>query len=327
MMVVGSVNGNDICTLCPACYSKRIKDKWPTYRNPGRKTILWCADCGFGWQHPLPIPSEIRDYYNNYTPYNIHGANEKEESSIKRIGRINKLMPKRGRLLDVGSGLGYFLKVAQNDGWEVVGLEPQKSAALHCQNILKINVHNGSVQDLKNESESFDVVTLWDVWEHVHEPLVFLEQCINLVAPGGLLAMAVPNASGWPARMFKDQWRYVMKTHLNYFTLPYTHRIIADRSMLIERIDHTIKIQSLLQGFTAWLPFTIDTERLIRLGRKDSTEQGRPEQKKTDSSLDQSPVLKEIFGLVRRIALKINLMPLPGPYGDLMDLYCRKSLQ
>ena len=326
-MVVGFVNGNDILTHCPACYSNRVGDKWPTHRNSMRKTILWCADCGFGWQHPLPTPSEIRDYYNNYTPYNIHGANEKEESSTKRIGRINKLMPDRGRLLDIGSGLGYFLKVAQNDGWEVVGLEPQKSAALHCQNQLETEVHIGSIQDLKIESESFDAVTLWDVWEHVHEPLFFLEQCIKLVAPGGLLVMAVPNASGWPARMFKGQWRYVMSTHLNYFTLPYTRRIIADRSMVIEKIDHTIKIQSLLQGFTAWLPFPIDTERVIRLGRNGSIEQNRPEQLKTDSSLDQSPVLKEIFGLVRRIAYKINLTLLPGPYGDLMDLYCRKSLQ
>jgi len=117
-----------------------------------------------------------------------------------------------------------------------------------------------------------------------------------------------------------------MKTHLNYFTFSYIHRILADRSMIIERIDHTIKIQSLLQGFTAWLPFPINTERIIRLGRKGSTEQSRPEQLKTDLSLDQSPALKKIFGLVRRVALKINLTPLPGPYGDLMDLYCRKKV-
>ena len=187
---------------CPACGSAHKAEEWPTRRIDGRKKVLWCVDCGFGWQHPLPTPKEIHDYYSGFPPYNLHGANEKEEGFGRRLRRINKLMPNRGRLLDIGSGLGFFLKVAQTDGWDVTGVEPQESAAEHCRKSFNINPHVGLLQDQNFDPESFDVVTLWDVLEHVHNPLEFLDKCIELVAPKGLLILAIPNASGWPARYF-----------------------------------------------------------------------------------------------------------------------------
>ena len=315
----------DIVFNCPACNSNKIADKWLDRRISSDTKIFWCANCGFGWQYPMPMPKEIHDYYDNYTVYNIHGANEKEESCQKRVCRIDKLQCMHGRLLDIGSGIGIFLKIAKKDGWDVTGIEPQKSAALYCRNQLGIDVHLGTIRDVKLEPESFDVVTLWDVWEHVYDPLFFLDQCIKLIRPGGLFVMSVPNASGWPARIFKGQWRYVMKTHLNYFTLSYVRRIITQKSMMIERIDHTMKIQSMLQGFASRLPLKIDTERIIRLGRKGSIEQGRPEQSQTNDSTKISPIILEILSLARFVALKINLASLPGPYGDMMDIYCRKQ--
>ncbi|MBA3029858.1 MAG: class I SAM-dependent methyltransferase [Desulfobacteraceae bacterium] len=316
-----------ITTCCPSCGSIRVGEKWPAHRISLEKSIFWCSNCGFGWQHPLPSQKEIRDYYERFTAYNIHGANEKEKSAIKRIRRINKLMPNRGHLLDIGSGLGYFLKIAQKDGWKVSGFEPQKSAALFCQDHLGINVYADSIQNLILESKTFDVVTLWDVWEHVHDPLQFLDQCMSLLSPGGLMAMAIPNASGLPAKIFKGQWRYVMKTHLNYFTLPYIHRIFSEKGLEIKQICHTIKIQSLLQGFASWLPFQVGTENIIRIGRRGSVEYDRPEQAKTEGQLEKSPALVNLFAFVRAICLEINLTPIPGSLGDLMELYCLKDLR
>ena len=307
---------------CPACGACNIADEWIAYCIENTKKILWCENCGFGWQHPLPSPKEISDYYENYPVYNIHGANEKEDSCRKRIRRIDNLCPKRGRLLDIGSGLGYFLKIAKEDGWDVTGIEPQVNAAAFCRESLKIDVYTGYIKDIKIDQASFDVVTLWDVWEHVHDPLKFLENCISLIAPEGLLCISIPNASGLPAKLFKGNWRYVMKTHLNYFSLDYVKRTMDDFSIIIERMDHTIKIQSLLQGFSAWLPLKIDTESIIRLGRKGSIEEGRPEQKK---SLAYNSGLSDYLNFFRRLVLKVNLMRLPFSSGDLMDIYCKKK--
>ena len=93
---------------CPACGSAHKAEEWPTRRIDGRKKVLWCADCGFGWQHPLPTPKEIHDYYSGFPPYNLHGANEKEEGFGRRIRRINKLMPNRGRLWILAQGWATF---------------------------------------------------------------------------------------------------------------------------------------------------------------------------------------------------------------------------
>ena len=209
---------------CPACGSGQILKTWPKCRFDKNREIRWCKKCGFGWQYPLPTPDEIRNYYKNFSTYNIHGEDEKEKGFQKRIRQINKMVPKRGKLLDVGSGLGYFLKVAIKNGWRATGVEPQASAAEYCKNILGIDVYSGFVDDL--ELESFDVVTLWDVLEHVHDPLNFLSRCIESLVPGGLLIFSVPNASGWPARIFKGKWRYSMYTHLNYFSMPYIYKMV-----------------------------------------------------------------------------------------------------
>ena len=269
-------------------------------------------------------PQAIRDYYGSYPPYNLHGADEKERGFERRVRRINRLMPRRGRLLDVGSGLGYFLKVAQLDGWDVTGLEPQESAAKHCRDCLGIDVRVGMLQDQNFLHESFDVVTLWDVLEHVHNPIDFLCQCIELVAPGGLLVIAIPNASGWPARLFRGQWRYVMFTHLNYFTTDFIRELLANRGLRVERTHHTIKVHSLVQGVSSWFPFEIDTEQLIRLGRSNSVERGRPEMKGRNGRFKESGIATKILQHLRRAALEMNLMGLPASIGDLIDLYCRK---
>lgn len=310
---------------CPACGFDHIADCWATGRIPGDKAVLWCGSCGYGWQHPLPTPEMIREYYSTSSTYNLHGANEKENASRRRLDRIGRLMPNRGALLDIGCGLGHFLLLAEKDGWDVVGVEPQKSAADYCRKQHKIEVHQGFVGDLDLTPGSFDVVTLWDVLEHVHDYPRFLAECARLAAPGGLLIMAVPNASGWPARIFRGEWRYVMFTHLSYFSIPHIRRAVEGLDLEIVRMDHTMKIQSLIQGAAGRLPVDIDTEGLIRMGRKGSTERGRPEQKASKTRLEKSTMGSEILHRFRRVALEINLARLPAPVGDLMDLYCRKS--
>lgn len=310
---------------CPACKSDKISGRWTICRFDKNKEIRWCGECGYGWQYPLPGPDEILGYYKKFSTYSIHGENEKEKGFRKRISQINKMMPKRGSLLDVGSGLGYFLKVAQNYGWKATGIEPQASAAEYCRSKLNIDVHAGFINDLNLKPESFDVLTLWDVLEHVYDPLIFLDQCIKLVAPGGLVIIAVPNASGWPARIFKAKWRYSMYTHLSYFTLPYICKIIKSRHLDIERANHTIKVHSLLQGFGSYLPIKIDTERIIRLGRINSAEQCRPEQSKARSKFENSIYVTNMLNRIRQIILDINLAYLPLPVGDLVDIYCRKK--
>jgi len=309
---------------CPGCRSKRISGRWPTRRIPGDKMVLWCHSCGLGWQHPLPTPSDIRYYYHRFPTYNIHGSNEKKLGFQRRIQRIARLAPDKGRLLDIGCGLGTFLKLALDAGWDATGIEPQQSAAEYCRRHLGIEPHVMPIEEINLPPGSFDVVTIWDVWEHIHSPVEFIDHCIRLLAPKGLLALSIPNASGYPARLFRGNWRYVMFTHLSYFTLPYVRRIMNERDMHFQWADHTIKAQSLLQGLFLMLRIPLNPERLMRLGRKESTETDQDRQRQPEFKSNKKANPTALLSWIRRLILKGNLFPLPFSRGDMMDLYFKK---
>ena len=76
---------------------------------------------------------------------------------------------------------------------------PEESAADYCRQQLGINPHVMPIEEIDLPPGIFDVVTVWDVWEHIHSPVEFIDQCIRLLAPKGLLALSIPNASGYPA--------------------------------------------------------------------------------------------------------------------------------
>jgi len=310
---------------CPSCKSKRIADRWPTRRIPGSKMVLWCQDCGLGWQHPLPSPSDIRYYYHQFPTYNIHGTHEKEQGFERRIQRIDTLEPGQGRLLDIGSGLGTFLNLALKSGWQATGIEPQESAAEYCRQHLGIKPYVIPIEEIDLGPNLFDVVTIWDVWEHIHSLIDFIERCIGLLAPNGLLALSIPNASGYPARLFRGNWRYVMFTHLSYFTLPYVQHIMSERNMHFLWADHTIKAQSLLQGVASLLPIQFNTERIIRLGRKDESTVNQDQTSQPEFGIKKKANPLVLLSWIRRLVLKGNLYPLPFPKGDMMDLYFRKG--
>jgi 2-polyprenyl-3-methyl-5-hydroxy-6-metoxy-1,4-benzoquinol methylase len=328
MLINARLNNDAFRDLCPACSSDQLADIWSTSRIPGNKMILWCGTCGFGWQHPLPSRSDIRYYYHRFPTYNIHGESEKELGFKRRIQCLIKLNPQRGRLLDIGAGLGVFLKLALQNGWQATGIEPQPSAAGYCQKHLGIKPYVGFIEEVKLKPQSFDVVTIWDVWEHVHAPLAFIDRCIALLAPNGILALSIPNASGYPARIFKGHWRYIMFTHLSYFTQPYVHRVMSDRNMLFQWADHTVKAQSLLQGFAALLSINLKTEQIIGLGRKSRSVDAGCQISQRDNIAKKKANLTlthRTLSWIRQLVLKGNLHPLPITKGDMMDLYFKKN--
>lgn len=310
---------------CPACTSNRVADQWPTSRIPGNKMILWCSDCGYGWQHPLPSPSDIRYYYHRFPAYNIHADTEKEQGFSRRILRVNQLSPQGGRLLDIGSGSGVFLKLASRNGWEVQAIEPQQSAADYCERHFGVKPYVGLIEEIAIRAASFDVVTLWDVGEHVHTPLEFIDRCADLVVPGGLLALSIPNASGYPARLFRGNWRYVMFTHLSYFTIPFVYSVMSKRNLHLQWADHTIKAQSLLQGIAALLRFDVDTERIIRLGQQHKSGNNSSQRRTQGDNPSPKSNPPALLAWMRRLILKGNLRPLPIPRGDMMDLFFKKE--
>jgi SAM-dependent methyltransferase len=125
-----------------------------------------------------------------------------------------------GNLLDVGCASGGFLQVCLRNGFQVTGVEPAKEFAERAEAALegKGKVFCATLQEAPLRASSFDVVTLWDVLEHVADPVDFLRRCESLLKTGGYLFANVPDIASIQATLLGRRWPLLLPEHFNYFT-------------------------------------------------------------------------------------------------------------
>jgi SAM-dependent methyltransferase len=123
-----------------------------------------------------------------------------------------------GRLLDVGCASGAFLKCALRAGWKVAGVEPSSTLAESARRATggDADIQSCGLQEAHFEAR-FDAITLWDVLEHVPDPIAFARACRNLLKPGGILFVNVPDIDSSVARLLAGRWPLLLPEHLNYF--------------------------------------------------------------------------------------------------------------
>ena len=111
-----------------------------------------------------------------------------------RLGEIEKKVPHKGNILDVGCSFGFFLKVAQARGWKGFGIEVSEYASEYARkhfNLTVINKPFDKVDDF--ESIFFDAVTLWNVVEHLEDPIASLSKLFEMLRPGGVVVFTTGN--------------------------------------------------------------------------------------------------------------------------------------
>lgn len=133
----------------------------------------------------MPNLKKVLDYQYRHMPRLPHGG---------------------GVLLDVGCGDGAFLCLARACGWNVVGLDPDPKAVA-CGAKQGLTVYEGGIEYFDNMSEVFDVITLNNVIEHLHDPIKVLKSCYALLKPGGQLWLETPNINSFGHARFKKNWR------------------------------------------------------------------------------------------------------------------------
>jgi SAM-dependent methyltransferase len=139
---------------------------------------------------------------------------------IERYGLIGSRSGARGRLLDVGCGAGYFLDAARAAGWLATGVELSEPAAAVAREGLGLDVWSGSLSRAAFPSESFDLITMFEVLEHMRNPGAALQEANRVLHSGGLLAIEVPNdMDAYRARMARsdNRWWVIPPVHLYYF--------------------------------------------------------------------------------------------------------------
>ncbi len=111
------------------------------------------------------------------------------------------------RLLDVGCSNGAFIHAANQMGMNCEGVEPAKEAAQAAQK-LGLKVSHGFLEEVRLPDHSFDVITLFEVIEHLKDPLSLLKECKRLLKPAGILVIRTGNADSWTVKVIKEKWHY-----------------------------------------------------------------------------------------------------------------------
>jgi len=203
---------------CPMCHGANFK----LYDQP---TVQLCADCGLFFHSPCPTQQEIKRSYDSGATYEAWSHAIDNHKRQFRV-RLNHILPHAatGRLLDVGMGSGLFLKEAVAAGFEVEGTELAEPG-LEAAHEFGFAVHNGQLTDIDFGMRRYDVISMWHVLEHVPNPGTVLKKIFELLNPGGVFAVAVPNES---KRLILHQlnrlggvpvwdWGWGTEIHLNHF--------------------------------------------------------------------------------------------------------------
>jgi SAM-dependent methyltransferase len=212
-----------------------------------RAQFVRCRQCGLVYQNPRPTPDEISQHY----PPDYEVFQYKNKTSVqrfiatygiqKRCRAITRLK-KEGHLLDVGCATGSFLANMRHlPGWHVQGVEISDYAANVARQNFGLEVYVGALEQAAFPSESFDVVTLWDVLEHLHDPSASLAEIWRILRPGGIVAIRVPNLDSWDARLFGRYWAgWDAPRHLYVFSLSTIRAMLERHKFFLQGIDSNI---------------------------------------------------------------------------------------
>ncbi len=205
--------------LCPVCGENNFSPflTCTDFFVSGEKFgIKACDSCGFKITENIEDEDNIGKYYEseNYISHSntTKGLVNSVYHSVRKymLRRKRKLVEKStklktGKILDVGTGTGFFLNEMKLKGWQVTGTEKSQDAREFSKKEFGLDtLETEELFKLKNES--FDVITLWHVLEHIHRINENMQKFKELLMPSGKLIIAVPNHTSYDARHYKEFW-------------------------------------------------------------------------------------------------------------------------
>ncbi|MHC0439564.1 class I SAM-dependent methyltransferase [Flavobacterium sp. 3-210] len=192
---------------------------------------------------PQPDLENLGRYYES-EDYISHTDNkrsvfEKAYHFVKSIALKNKLnlinseQSQKGKILDIGAGTGDFLLTAKNDGWNVIGVEPSDRA----KNIAKQKGISFVEEMSELENNSFDVITMWHVLEHVPNLELQIQELKRLLKPTGTLIVAVPNFKSFDAKHYGEFWAaFDVPIHFWHFSKKAIKMLFEKVDMKLEKV-------------------------------------------------------------------------------------------
>ncbi len=151
---------------------------------------------------------------------------------LNKIEKILNMDRRAIRLLDIGCSSGAFVDAVRKNGGTAEGVEPA-AEPVETARAAGLTVHQGFLEDVGFADGSFDALTLFEVIEHLRQPLQLLDECHRILKPGGCLVLRTGNTASWTVRFMKGRWFYFSIAmhggHVSFYN-PYSMRLVAQRS-------------------------------------------------------------------------------------------------
>lgn len=179
---------------CPLCGERK---SLPLYREDPYQMVR-CSCCKFIFANPRPSVDSLYDYYQHYLPdedKEIEAWRRMMKPVFKRAANLIQKYKEKGRLLDVGTGFGFFLQEMRERGWEVLGVEISQKAIAYARERLGLPLLFGPLENLSFKENEFDVISGFYLIEHLPEPMKFLKRCYTLLKPNGILFLRYPHTT------------------------------------------------------------------------------------------------------------------------------------
>jgi len=245
--------------LCGACGSRTL-EVWLEhafdYITGAEFSVRRCVQCGLGHTEPEPASMD-RFYPARYRQYG--GLTLKALRALygRRVSGWLRHLPRTGRACEVGCGEGWMLRALRDRGWRVVGSERSVAGARAAVAANGIPMFVGDLRALG--PARFDLVILFQVLEHLSDPFSALRDGAYLLAPSGVLVVAVPNAASWQARIFGRFWFHLdVPRHLQHFSPDALSRALQNVGLTVVRtrvVSPEHDPYGVLQSWLNWLGF------------------------------------------------------------------------
>lgn len=223
---------------CPICGQAGAQE-W--LRAPDRfhgrheiYTLVRCPCCSLAWLSHPPKPQEMHLHYTDAYHKLISAGGEKSPTRWRFRKEIILPYKQSGVLLDLGCSSGSFLEYMCSESWELYGIEMSADGARTAEAKSGARVFVGDILDAPYPPASFDVITCFDVLEHLYEPRRVMARVSEWLKPGGIFYVLVPNLDSAEARVFGSYWHGLeMPRHLFHYS-PASLKFLAESAALGE---------------------------------------------------------------------------------------------
>ena len=229
---------------CLICKSTNIK----SLKHYKKSLLVKCRDCGFVFSSKIPAHNELIIHYENY------GRDDYlSPLTVKRYHDILdefEIYRKNNNLLDIGCGIGYFLEEAKKRGWNTYGTEFTERAIEICKG-KGIQMYSGVLNPDNYQDTTFDVITSFEVLEHINNPSEEISSIRKILRKGGLFFFTTPNFNSLLRYFLKENWNVIAyPEHLSYYTPKTIKRLLKNNSFKKKKLQTTgISVTRLRNSF------------------------------------------------------------------------------